>query len=66
MESSNGLPTPEEAAVALVQAESTRRSPVAGTYRAEPAAHGRGESAAVLAVLALLAIAGLGLLVVGR
>ena len=36
------------------------------TYRAGPAAHGRGESAAVLAVLAILAVAGLVLLLVGR
>ena len=32
------------------------------SYRAEPAAHGRGEPAAVLAVLAVLALAGLVLL----
>ena len=36
------------------------------TYRAAPAAHGRGESAAVLAVLAILAVGGLVLLLVGR
>jgi hypothetical protein len=35
-------------------------------YRAEPAAHGRGESAAVLAVLVIVAIAGLVLPLVGR
>jgi hypothetical protein len=36
------------------------------TNRAEPAAHGRGESAAVLAVLVIVAIAGLVLPLVGR
>ncbi len=36
------------------------------TYRAEPAAHGRGKSAAWLAVLAIVAVSGLVLLVVGR
>ena len=36
------------------------------TYRTEPAVHGRGESAAWLAAVALVAIAGLALLVLER
>ena len=37
-----------------------------GAYRAEPAVHGRGESAVWLAVLAIAAVAGLVLLVINR
>jgi hypothetical protein len=36
-----------------------------GRYRARPAAHGRGESALLLALLGAAAVAGLGLLLIG-
>ena len=67
MESSNGLPTPAK----RPRSRWLKRRPPGGhrwlrTYRAEPAAHGRGKSAAVPAVLAILAVSRLGLLVVGR
>ena len=67
MESSNELRTPAK----RPRSRWLKRSPHGDrrwlrTYWAKPAAHGRGKSAAVLAALAILAVSGLGLLVVGR
>ena len=60
MENRNGLPT---------QAAAPTRGAVAGgsgPTGPSPRPHGRGESPAVLAVLVILAVAGLVLLMVGR